>query len=198
MPFNPWLMPGRIERLKKLWGEGMSAALIAMDLGGGITRNAVIGKVNRLKLAPRRTGSIIGIPRPRRRRPSRPMDPAKVKKLNAIRRLWFGPSDNRSLDPLPLPPPAESDIARVHFTDLDDKPITIIDADGTVRTVKRHCKWVVGEPVDGMFCGDERIEGLSYCRAHTLRAYHVPAPSSRPTNYAINQNTNTTKNLETV
>ncbi|WP_427024133.1 GcrA family cell cycle regulator [Aureimonas ureilytica] len=39
----------RIELLTRLWGEGRSASQIAAELGG-VTRNAVIGKVHRLKL----------------------------------------------------------------------------------------------------------------------------------------------------
>src|ERR1700737_2258139 len=42
----------RVETLKKLWGEGFSASQIAAQLGG-VTRNAVIGKVHRLGLAGR-------------------------------------------------------------------------------------------------------------------------------------------------
>ncbi|MCB1485650.1 MAG: GcrA cell cycle regulator, partial [Hyphomicrobiaceae bacterium] len=37
----------RVELLKKLWGEGLSASQIAGRLGS-VTRNAVIGKVHRL------------------------------------------------------------------------------------------------------------------------------------------------------
>ena len=42
----------RVELLKKLWGEGQSASQIAKELGG-VTRNAVIGKVHRLGLSNR-------------------------------------------------------------------------------------------------------------------------------------------------
>jgi len=42
----------RVETLKTLWGEGQSASQIAKVLGG-VTRNAVIGKVHRLGLASR-------------------------------------------------------------------------------------------------------------------------------------------------
>lgn len=42
----------RVEILKKLWGEGKTAAEIAKELGG-VTRNAVIGKAHRLKLSNR-------------------------------------------------------------------------------------------------------------------------------------------------
>jgi GcrA cell cycle regulator len=42
----------RVATLKKLWGEGKTAAEIAKELGG-VTRNAVIGKAHRLKLSNR-------------------------------------------------------------------------------------------------------------------------------------------------
>ena len=42
----------RVEILKKLWAEGLSASQIARELGD-VTRNAVIGKVHRLGLAGR-------------------------------------------------------------------------------------------------------------------------------------------------
>src|SRR5258706_5925282 len=46
----------RVEQLKKLWSEGLSASQIAGRLGG-VTRNAVIGKVHRLGLSGRATTS---------------------------------------------------------------------------------------------------------------------------------------------
>ena len=42
----------RVEQLKKLWSEGLSASQIAAQLGG-VSRNAVIGKVHRLHLSSR-------------------------------------------------------------------------------------------------------------------------------------------------
>ncbi len=43
----------RVALLKRLWGEGKTAAEIAKQLGEGVTRNAVIGKAHRLKLSSR-------------------------------------------------------------------------------------------------------------------------------------------------
>ena len=45
----------REQRLKKLWEKGYTASQIAEMLGEGTTRNAVIGKAHRLKLAARAT-----------------------------------------------------------------------------------------------------------------------------------------------
>ncbi|WP_312084829.1 GcrA family cell cycle regulator [Brevundimonas sp.] len=66
----------RINLLKRLWSEGRSAETIALELGGGLTRNAVLGKVARLGLSEGRTGA-----RPRREaahrvRPEPPPDGA--------------------------------------------------------------------------------------------------------------------------
>ena len=46
----------RVEILKKMWGEGQSVSQIAEELGG-VTRNAVIGKVHRLGLSKRATSN---------------------------------------------------------------------------------------------------------------------------------------------
>ncbi|MFQ8430063.1 GcrA family cell cycle regulator [Amaricoccus sp. W119] len=46
----------RVEMLKVMWSEGKSASQIAKELGG-VTRNAVIGKVHRLGLSNRGPGA---------------------------------------------------------------------------------------------------------------------------------------------
>ena len=58
----------RVEQLKKLWTEGLSASQIARVLGE-VTRNAVIGKVHRLGLSGR--ASPARIERPRYPKPQR-------------------------------------------------------------------------------------------------------------------------------
>ena len=60
-PKSSW-SEDRIERLKQLWAEGLSASKIAADLGG-ITRNAVIGKANRLELPGRQRPRSIRVPK---------------------------------------------------------------------------------------------------------------------------------------
>src|SRR5215470_9853981 len=59
----------RVETLKKLWTDGLSASQIAAELGG-ITRNAVIGKVHRLGLSGRAKSPSTAAPRPRKARQS--------------------------------------------------------------------------------------------------------------------------------
>ena len=59
----------RVELLKKLWSDGLSASQIAAELGG-ITRNAVIGKVHRLGLSGRAKAASSAAPRQRKARSS--------------------------------------------------------------------------------------------------------------------------------
>ncbi|MCX7301884.1 MAG: GcrA cell cycle regulator [Rhodobacterales bacterium] len=53
----------RVETLKKMWSDGQSASQIAKELGG-VTRNAVIGKVHRLGLSNRAGGGPVPTPAP--------------------------------------------------------------------------------------------------------------------------------------
>ena len=62
----------RVDRLKTLWAEGLSASQIAKVLGE-VTRNAVIGKVHRLGLSGRATPSRAERPRIRSSMPRQVM-----------------------------------------------------------------------------------------------------------------------------
>src|SRR5881392_518328 len=62
----------RVETLKKLWADGLSASQIANELGN-VTRNAVIGKVHRLGLSGRAKSPSSAAPRQRKARPAQQM-----------------------------------------------------------------------------------------------------------------------------
>src|SRR3954465_6580408 len=66
----------RIERLKELWTEGLSASQIAAELGGDVSRNSVLGKANRLGLAhgPAKASSA-----PRPCKPPPPKPPLRIR-----------------------------------------------------------------------------------------------------------------------
>ena len=53
--------PTRVETLSSLWRDGLSASQVAKALGG-VTRNAVIGKVHRLGLSGRVAGGVVRRP----------------------------------------------------------------------------------------------------------------------------------------
>ena len=53
MATSPAWTEDRVQTLTRLWRDGLSASQIARALAGGVTRNAVIGKVHRLGLSGR-------------------------------------------------------------------------------------------------------------------------------------------------
>jgi GcrA cell cycle regulator len=141
----------RVGALKKLWLEGQSASQIAKQLGGGVTRNAVIGKVHRLGLSGRATPSqpARATFRPARPRPAQPTQaPSAPRRIEAVQpRAVAAPSV-----PAPMP----------------DLPGT-----ATVMTLGAHmCKWPIGDPssTEFSFCGRRASEGV-YCVEHARVAY---------------------------
>jgi GcrA cell cycle regulator len=146
----------RVELLKKLWQDGLSASQIAKQLGG-VTRNAVIGKVHRLGLSGRATPSKparTGVKAPR---PARPVTSAP----SAPRRI--------SSEPVSLHAPAPP----VRY--VEEAPGT-----ATVLTLGAHmCKWPIGDPSQDnfTFCGRRAGDG-PYCHEHSQVAYQ-PAQAKK-------------------
>ncbi len=136
----------RVSTLKKLWLEGLSASQIAKQLGG-ITRNAVIGKVHRLGLSGRATPSQPARTAFKPQRIARPATPAPQPVRRAI----------------PAPPPVEHPVHRMEEPGF-----------ATVLTLGAHmCKWPIGDPsTDGFsFCGRRTGEDGPYCNEHARVAY---------------------------
>ena len=142
----------RVGALKKLWLEGQSASQIAKQLGGGVTRNAVIGKVHRLGLSGRAAPSQPARTtfRPARVRPAAPAQPSAPRRIEAVQ--------PRPMVAAPTPPAPP----------LPDMPGT-----ATVLTLGAHmCKWPIGDPSsqEFSFCGRRASEGV-YCMEHARVAY---------------------------
>jgi len=153
-----------VELLKQLWIEGLSASQIAAALGG-ITRNAVIGKVHRLGLSGRAKAPSSAPPRPRRpRAPSHPMGPT------------FRVHGNAALAPLPEP---ELEPALRYEVVVEPEPLTCERV--TILDLREcMCRWPLGDPgrEDFRFCGARTNPGASYCQHHVARAYQ-PASDRR-------------------
>lgn len=146
----------RVALLRKLWLEGLSASQIAKQLGG-VTRNAVIGKVHRLGLSGRATPSQPPRPAFKAPRPPRPVSTPSLAPRRALPLLSAAPE---------LPQPHE------------------VEAPGsaTVLTLGTHmCKWPIGDPAsDGFtFCG-RRTDG-TYCVEHQRVAYQPQQKGKRST-----------------
>ena len=147
----------RVELLKKLWADGLSASQIASRLGG-VTRNAVIGKVHRLGLSGRATSSRSSSPRPRR---------VQAPRQHRAPSLLFGTRGNVALKPVyeeeiePAPAPIE---------ELYIPP----EERATILTLKESmCRWPIGDPGEEEFhfCGRNPKSGSPYCEAHARKAY---------------------------
>src|SRR3954470_17196434 len=127
----------RVETLKRLWTDGLSASQIAAELGG-ITRNAVIGKVHRLGLSGRAKSPSSAAPRPRKARPHGHM-------MRVSR------------------PAVRGNTALAHAYDLDaeaepellDNVVPMGQRRTLLELTEETCRWPIGDPgqADFFFCG---------------------------------------------
>lgn len=153
----------RVELLKKLWADGLSASQIAAELGG-ITRNAVIGKVHRLGLSGRAKSPSSSAPRQRKARA-----PSHLMRISrpAMR--------------------GNTALAHAYEYDVDPEPEVIenIIPLGQRRALlelnEETCRWPIGDPAtsDFFFCGGKPIPGLPYCSYHSRVAYQPAADRRR-------------------
>jgi len=148
----------RVDVLKKLWAEGHSASQIAKELGG-VTRNAVIGKVHRLGLSGRATPSRPVKRPPRLARPKpRVLPDGTVKTAEpkvANPSVARAAKEERAL--IEKLPPVELE---------NGEKATVLNLSGSM------CKWPIGDPADPnfAFCG-RRAEGSPYCAEHAKIAF---------------------------
>ena len=187
----------RVETLKKMWSEGQSASQIAKELGG-VTRNAVIGKVHRLGLSNRAGGTAepVATPDPKpakveakpeskvEAKPAPAAAPRAEPKPVAAKAPVPEPrtesatppaSNRRAIIPAgqPLPPqPSANEIspeALASVREVEKKARKISLMDLTERT----CKWPIGDPATEhfWFCGLTAQQGKPYCDAHVGVAF---------------------------
>ncbi len=180
----------RVETLKKMWAEGQSASQIAKELGG-VTRNAVIGKVHRLGLSNRvgNGGAADGEdeapaakaePTPRASDAPRSAEPA----ARPAPERAAPPSGGATVTQIPLrkaiipagqplpPQPSANEIspevlASVREVEKHAKKLTLMEL------TERTCKWPIGDPAteDFWFCGLQSLPGKPYCEAHVGVAF---------------------------
>jgi len=176
----------RVEMLKTMWSEGKSASQIAKELGG-VTRNAVIGKVHRLGLSNRvggvdrpedeaDVGAFAEAPAPD------PVPEAQAEPQPAAAAAAARPAAAREAPPAvrvkpaagqPLPPqPAGSEIspeALANLAEVAKKARRL----SLMQLTERTCKWPVGDPAtdDFWFCGLTTVPGKPYCETHVAVAF---------------------------
>lgn len=172
----------RVEMLKKLWAEGLSASQIAAKLGG-VTRNAVIGKVHRLKLSGRAKTPKSSAPRVRRTpnpggstRSSRraPSGGSTVGGYSMPQRT--PPSVTHTIGATALKQDQEIVAYQTPRRDAEDVvapmplKLTLVDIN------ENTCKWPYGDPLQGefYFCGHGNEENSPYCKYHSKLAFQQP------------------------
>ncbi|RMC34276.1 GcrA family cell cycle regulator [Paracoccus alkanivorans] len=187
----------RVETLKRMWAEGQSASAIAKELGG-VTRNAVIGKVHRLGLsnrndeaeakpAPAPAAEKKTEKKPAQARPEPAPEQAAAKPepapaKEAAPQPVFTPAPRRPIVPAgqPLPPqPSANEIspealASVREVEKKARKLSLMEL------TERTCKWPIGDPATDKFwfCGLPSQPGKPYCEAHVGVAFQ-PMSSRR-------------------
>jgi GcrA cell cycle regulator len=144
MPLTPTWTTERLERLKACFNEGLSCREIAADIG--VSRNAVIGKISRLKLTRDKDCE--------RRLPRKGASP-KRPESRAIRLLRAFPVE-------PTPERRDAPIHNGHSCSL-------------MELAADKCRWPISTPgaADFCFCGNRPVDGLPYCPGHSRLAYRV-------------------------
>jgi GcrA cell cycle regulator len=188
----------RVETLKRMWGEGQSASQIAKELGG-VTRNAVIGKVHRLGLSnrvggkdedeeaapapaapaaaapmaarPEPTAPRVEPAAPRAEAPRAPAAPAAAAPVSNVTPLPVRKAIIPAGQPLP-PQPSLNEIspeALASVREVEKRAKRLTLMELTERT----CKWPIGDPAtdDFWFCGLPSLPGKPYCEAHVGVAF---------------------------
>lgn len=158
----------RVEMLKKLWADGLSASQIAAELGG-VTRNAVISKVHRLGLAGRERKSEATA----RNRPHRAQTAGGFAEVNLVQRI-SRPAIRGNLTLVNAyehsaePEPEASEIV--------DNIIPIRQRRTILELTEETCRWPIGDPgtAEFFFCGGQTTTSLPYCSYHSLVAYRPP------------------------
>ena len=161
----------RVELLKKLWSEGLSASQIAGRLGG-VTRNAVIGKVHRLGLS----GRVSDL----RRKHAAPA--ARASPRRAGRQAASSPPS--AIWPLRALYQLE---AEPYLPAYEEIEIPLAERKSLLDLTESSCRWPIGDPQapDFHFCNRSKVTGLPYCEAHARRAFQPPQARRRDREEAV-------------
>jgi GcrA cell cycle regulator len=156
----------RVERLTSLWLDGRSASQIAAELGDGVSRNAVIGKVHRLGLSGR------AVP------PAAPCPPRDAAPEGAPT-LTEHTLDDVAAVLEAAPEPIKIDLPALRAAQGSALPVThrvtLLELSGSM------CRWPIGDPTNAefRFCGCRALAPFPYCQDHARLAFQPVADRRR-------------------
>jgi GcrA cell cycle regulator len=146
-PIPEWMRGGRLACARRLWDEGLSATQIAVAVGHGATKSAIVGKAHRMGWPPR--PSPIGRTREEQRE-ARARMPDKPHHKGAS-----GAKPKRVRKPVrAIPKPPE----HVYVPALPTPAFSC-------------CQWPLGDRPDWRWCDAPAIAGKPYCAQHMARAF---------------------------
>lgn len=161
----------RVDLLKRLWTEGLSASQIASKLGE-VTRNAVIGKVHRLGLSGRGSPARAQHTRPRTKSrqagtgaSSATSPTAKITQFPTMGSAALQVQAETVAEAAPAPAPRPQLVRSVAKSRSDGVNI--------LQLSDKTCRWPLGEPGTESFhfCGCAPKAGIPYCDQHAMIAY---------------------------
>jgi GcrA cell cycle regulator len=161
----------RVELLKKLWNDGLSASQIAAEIGN-ITRNAVIGKVHRLGLSGRARPQSVAQPRARKAPAARPTGASPPNHgLHTRGATALASLPQRMAEAAPEAAPQVNPDVVVPFSER----VTIMELKESM------CRWPLGDPTTAEFryCGSRSEVGTPYCQYHCRIAYQPSIDRNR-------------------
>lgn len=168
-----WDKEGAVEELKKLRNAGLSAsriaAAISFKFNHDISRNAVLGKLDRMGLG--LLGTVRDghrVRKPRKARAERRASP-QPQRISPLR---------RALEMAPEPMP---------FAIVEEIVVPEKERVGVEGLGPHQCRWPINDPQspDFHFCHRKQVGGTSYCEVHLRRAYQ-PLPPPKPRHSIVN------------
>jgi len=190
----------RIDRLKELWSNGMTASQIADELGG-VSRNAVIGKAHRLGLQSRPSPVKPNEPAPAKAKAASAAAPEPAEPAAAPEPKPQPAPEPQAAAPAPQAPPAPQQrvvsvgpggFLRQGPGDQQPPippapPRRLVPAKPSAEVANKTslldlnekiCKWPIGHPgePDFHFCGKLANPGFPYCVDHCGVAYQAQLP----------------------
>lgn len=169
----------RVELLKQLAAQDLSCAQIAAQIGG-ITRNAVIGKLGRLGLAP---GRAIGVRRLRDGIPTRKAPRPRAQRREGLNFAKIDRKQEMGLNREDREQRAAESRLKFCAVEVVDLPAEQSAFAVPLAKLNAHtCRWPLGDPRDleaMRFCGAEPHAAYPYCARHCRVAYRLPSRGGR-------------------